>query len=96
MHKYAAPTALAIALNITILALAVSASLTTANAMPGSGNRPCGWPDSGAQTGTLKCACYFQCKRAPLPEGCGRFGCHYKPIAACMAKCVAAKEAARH
>jgi hypothetical protein len=74
-----------------MLALAVSVWLTPANATSGGVNRPC-----GAQTGTLKCACYFQCKRAPLPESCGRFGCRYKPIAACMAKCVAAKEAAQH
>jgi hypothetical protein len=36
MHKYAAPIALTIALNITMLALAVSASLTAANAANGA------------------------------------------------------------
>ena len=71
-----------------MLALAVSASQTAANADRG-GNRPC-------PPGLLKCACYFQCYRAdgeggPTPN-------YYKPspaIAACMEKCVKAKEAAQ-
>jgi hypothetical protein len=90
MHKYAAPTALAIALNITMLALAVSASLTPASALTGGGNRPCG-------PGLSKCACYFQCyhaigERGPFPD-------YNKPspaVAACEAKCMAAKKAAQH
>jgi hypothetical protein len=66
MHKYAAPTALAITLNITMLALAVSASLTPANAASALG-----WPSNEERCDTytwgarwaIGCHCWFECRR---------------------------------
>jgi len=109
MHKYAAPTALAIALNITMLALTVSASLTPANGADFSSAHPSRasiWPSGEAMrdkygiarrggrsttcAGALGCVCRVQ-QCGDIPVG--------KPspaIAACMEKCVKAKEAAQH
>jgi hypothetical protein len=63
MHKYAARTALAITLNITMLALAVSASLTPANARGGfipTNEEQCDY--WGARWG-IGCHCRFECRR---------------------------------
>jgi hypothetical protein len=105
MHKYGAPTALAITLNITMLALAVQASLTAANGADFSSAHPSRasiWPRGdpmrhkygiagfrGRCNGVLYCVCRVQC--GDIPSG--------KPspaVAACMEKCVKAKEAAQH
>jgi hypothetical protein len=70
-----------------ILALAVSASLTPANAAG-----PVGY------CGNLRCACQFQCRvefwnTEKLWDRANR---HSRPLTqACIDKCVAAKEAAR-
>jgi hypothetical protein len=88
MHKYV-PTALAIALNITMLVLAVSASLTPANAITGGGRRPCFLSEYSSRTALddASCACRSQCKGYGRPS---------PDIAACVAKCAAAKKAAQH
>ena len=89
MHKYATATALPIALNITMLALAVSASLTPANAR----SIVCG--NYGAAG--IYCHCSKQCVRDAIRD--------HAPVSrmfddkkyqACEAKCVNAAEAARH
>jgi hypothetical protein len=87
MHKYAAPTALAIAL-ITMLALAVLASLTAANAANGF----C----SNGPVGRIYCPCFRQCQRdavhdhAPLSTIFDD-----KKYRTCLSKCVNAAEATR-
>jgi hypothetical protein len=66
MHKYAAATALVITLNITVLALAVSASLTPANArgLPFARNEGgCDAWGHGLRLYAVICHCGFQCKR---------------------------------
>jgi hypothetical protein len=88
MHKCAAPAALAIALSITMLTLAVSASLTPANA----GGGFCG--NYGTQG--IYCHCDRQCwadafrRHAPLMTVFDD-----KKLQACLSTCVNAAEAAR-
>jgi hypothetical protein len=91
MHKYAAVTALAIAL-ITGLTLAVSASLTPANAARGiplfkcNGAGACRWK---CTTGLWNTATLWDGTRNP-PGSCPPL------LQACMATCAAAKTAAQH
>jgi hypothetical protein len=65
MHKYAAPAALAITLNITMLALAVSASLTPANARGSFIPRNEGECDTrgAGPVSVIACHCGFECRR---------------------------------
>jgi hypothetical protein len=105
MHKYAALTALAIALNITMLTLAVSASLTPTNAASIS----CGnYFDSGVTGSWPICLCLGRCSLKPPQWGIGRCkpGAFCDPnvippdiradIRACSVKCMAAKIATQH
>jgi hypothetical protein len=105
MRKYAAHTALAIALNIIMLALTVSASLTPVNAASIS----CGNYFRSGVTGSWPiCLCLGRCSLKPPQWGIGRCkpGAFCDPnviapdiradIRACAAKCMAAKEAPQH
>ena|SRR5258708_28210726 len=104
MHKYAAPTALAITLNITMLALAVSASLTPANARGEFRPRNEGQCDTwGARSvWAIACHCGFECHRkysytVRLPclgqdaALCERTIVPVETFAACRRTCVNAK-----
>jgi hypothetical protein len=65
-HKYAALTALAIALNITMLALAATASLTPANAnspVAPSNEADCDAWAHGWRKYAIGCHCQSQCTR---------------------------------
>ena len=90
MHKYAAPTALAIALNITMLALAVSASLTAANAQKWCVTGPCN-DKCMVRCGDSTYARVLRCKPGAF---CDIFVVP-PDIRACKATCKA-KEAAKH
>jgi hypothetical protein len=100
MHKHAATTALSIALNITMLTLAVSASLTPANAAHSL--RPlfmCNGADIWHR-GPLHCM--GKCERelwsaANLWDSTRNHRGSCPPsLQACIATCVAAKTAAQH
>jgi hypothetical protein len=98
MHKYAALTALAL---ITMLTPAVSASLTPAKA------GPVAWPalDDRRCGGGIYCHCRLQCSsgnrsyevyRRCKPGAFCDINVVPSDIRACLAKCDAAKTAARH
>jgi hypothetical protein len=90
-----------------MLALAVSASLTPANATSGRGNVPCWLSEYSSRIvagdGDYRsCACLAQCrgyaKRSPETGHYGvriGYGQPSPDIPACVAKCVAAKKAAQ-
>jgi hypothetical protein len=103
MHRYA--TALAMAL-ITMLTLAVSASLTPGNAAGGGFAPYCGARINGAAGYQMCYRCTSQCYgpnfRNLAAERCYKPGPFCDPgaipprIVACMAACVNASEATRH
>jgi hypothetical protein len=110
MHKYAAATALAIA-PITMLALAVSASLTPANAQVGRGGIPlfiCNGADirhPGPRPIALEISAYYCTRKcttelwntATLWDGTRNPPRSCPPsLQACVATCVAAKKVAQH
>jgi hypothetical protein len=92
MHKYAAVTALTITLNITMLALAVSASLTPANAY----QKLCG---NEGPVGRIECPCARQCEIDARRRGF--FDIYHanagevKKYQACLSTCVNKADAAR-
>jgi hypothetical protein len=80
-----------------ILALAVSASLTPANATSGGGNRPCFLSaySSRIAFNEWPChACVSQCRGYGKPSPANGYGKPSSDIFACVTKCTAAKRAA--
>jgi hypothetical protein len=82
MLKYAAATALVIALIITML--------TPADSGPRREEDCDGWRPDWGRSYVIRCHCSFECSTAGYYPALVPF-----PIQACMAKCVKAKEAAR-
>jgi hypothetical protein len=102
MHKYAAATALVIALSITMLTPAVSAG------MPLLHEEECDSWAHGLRRSAIQCHCSFECRRQypgytvtvpclhRTPPFCDLTAWPLDAIHACAAKCVKTKTFAQH